>query len=98
MAADMRSDRIFAALNGIKARLNDGDAAKAERDELSARLSALAEQMGVSADGLTDKIAALTQKASDMDGVASLVGNISNTAYKLLPSGLRAIFDKYRTA
>ena len=96
MAADMRSNRIFAALNGIKARLNDGDAAKAERDELSARLAALAEQMGVSADGLTDRIAALTQKAADMDGVAKLVSSISATAYKLLPSALRAILEKYR--
>lgn len=28
--------------------------------------------------------------------IAALVGNISNTAYKLLPSGLRALLDKYR--
>ena len=97
MADDMRSDRIFAALNGIKARLNDGDAAKAERDELSARLSALADQMGVSADGINDKIAALKSKAGDMDGIAALVGGISNTAYKLLPGGLRVLLDKYRT-
>ena len=96
MAADMRSDRIFAALNGIKARLNDGDAAKAERDELSARLAALAEQLGVDVGGLTDRITTLSAKAGDMDGIAALVGNISNTAYKLLPSGIRALLDKYR--
>ena len=97
MAADMRSDRISAALNGIKARLTDGDAAKTERDELRARLTALAEQMGTNTDGLTDRITALSAKAADMDGVAALVGNISNTAYKLLPSSLRALLDKYRT-
>ena len=97
MAADMRSDRIFAALNGVKARLNDGDAAKVERDELRARLNALADQLGVDVGGLADRIAALNAKAGDMDGIAALVGGISNTAYKLLPSGLRALLDKYRT-
>lgn len=91
-----RISRISAALGQIKTRLASGDAAKAERDELSARLSALAEQMGVSADGINDKIAALKSKAGDMDGIAALVGGISNTAYKLLPGGLRALLDKYR--
>ena len=98
MAADIvRSDRISAALNGIKSRLQGGDAAKVERDELRARMNTLAEQLGTNADGLTDRITALSAKAADMDGVASLVSGISNTAYKLLPSGLRALLDKYRT-
>lgn len=96
MADDMRLNRISAALNGIKARLNDGDAAKAERDELRARLTTLADQLGVDVGGLPDRIAALNAKAGDMDGIAALVSGISNTAYKLLPSGLRALLDKYR--
>jgi len=95
MADDMRLNRISAALNGIKARLNDGNAAKVERDELRARLNALADQLGVDVGGLADRIAALNAKAGDMDGIAALVGGISNTAYKLLPSGLRVLLDKY---
>lgn len=81
---------LTTALDGINDRLIDGDAAKS-------RLSALAQSLGVDAYGLTDRIAALNAKAGDMDGIAALVGNISNTAYKLLPSGLRALLDKYRT-
>jgi hypothetical protein len=92
-----RMARINAALDRINDRLTDGDAAKAERDELSARLNALADQLGVDVGGLADRIAALNAKAGDMDGIAALVGGISNTAYKLLPSGLRALLDKYRT-
>lgn len=86
---DNRRQRIIAALDGINDRLIDGDAAKS-------RLTALADQLGVDVGGLPDRIAALNAKAGDMDGIAALVGGISNTAYKLLPSGLRALLDKYR--
>ena len=86
---DNRRQRIIAALDGINDRLIDGDAAKS-------RLSALAQSLGVDAYGLTDRIAALNAKAGDMDRIAALVGGISNTAYKLLPSALRALLDKYR--
>lgn len=83
------ADRLAAILAYNTRRAADKTAAE--------KLAALLTRYGAAdADGLTDKITALTQKASDMDGIAALVGGISNTAYKLLPSGLRAIFDRYR--
>lgn len=63
---------------------------------MESKWSADISQSNADADGLETRLAALTQKAGDMDGIAALVGGISNTAYKLLPSKLRALLDKYR--
>lgn len=83
------AERLAAILAYNKAR----KAAQEGKDKLDALIA----KYGVTdADALGTALDALKAKAEDMSGIAALVGNISNTAYRLLPSGLRTILDKYR--